>query len=441
MSLGTYKKYRDSGIEWLGNIPEHWRIVRIKDFTSTQSGTTPTSGNDLYYQNGIHNWIRTTDLNDYELLEVEFKVTDLAIKKCRLKFLPVNTLLVAMYGGFGTIGKNAILKKESTINQSVCAILPNSTKFNHNYLSYFLKYFRFDWKIFADGTRKDPNINQDAVRNLFLFNPPINEQIQIANYLDRKTQAIDKKVELLKQKTDKYKELRKSLIKQTITKGLNPAVEFKDSGIDWIGKIPKHWEVKRIKDDFKCYTGNSISDKTNFENRTDAKSYISTKDIDFETGAIEYENGIYIPNSDLSFRIAKANSTLICLEGANAGKKIGFTVKDIGFVNKLLTLKSKNKKILDKYFFYSCLSSSFKEQFFSNISGMIGGVSLNLVKNFIWISPSLEEQSEIAFYLDKKTNLIDSIISNIAKQITALVELRKTLINDVVTGKLKVSDN
>jgi type I restriction enzyme S subunit len=139
MRILSYDKYKNSEIHWLPNIPDHWSIDRVKDISETQSGTTPSSSNRFYYENGVHNWIRTTDLNDGELHEVEYKVTDLALEECRLKFLPVGTVLVAMYGGFGTIGKNSILKKRSTINQSVCAIIP-TRYFNSVYFLYFLKY-------------------------------------------------------------------------------------------------------------------------------------------------------------------------------------------------------------------------------------------------------------------------------------------------------------
>lgn len=431
MSLVTYKKYKDSEIEWLRDIPIHWKITRIKDFTSTQSGTTPTSGNDFYYENGIHNWIRTTDLNDSELFDVEYKVTDLAIQECRLKFLPVNTVLVAMYGGFGTIGKNSILKKESTINQSVCAILPNNRKFDHNYLFYFLKYFRDAWKIFADGTRKDPNINQDAVKNLFLYYPPINEQTQIANYLDTKTQAIDNKVELLKQKIDKYKELRKSLINQTITKGLNRNIELKESGIEWIGKIPKHWEVKRIKSFANTIKGKNIDVfETKGENRQPLLTleYLRNESVIFES---------YCSSKD-KVQCVKSDDLIIVWDGAAVGEIIkGKT----GIISSTIAKIAFNRKIVLPEFFYF-----FKDNIDYKLKQIPTGMGIphlnpNIFKNYLCTVPPLEEQKEIAQYLDTKTSLIDSIIANIENQIAGLAELRKTLINDVVTGKLKVTED
>ena len=174
-----------------------------------------------------------------------------------MSFLPIDTILVAMYGGFGTIGKNSILKKASTINQSVCAILP-SNKLHSGYFLYFLKFFRSSWKLFADGTRKDPNINQDAVKNLFIYFPKVEEQKEIVIFLNSKTQAIDKKINLLTQKANYYKEYRKSLINKTVCNGLDKKVKLKDSEVHYINSIAQHWKVERIKDLFNIGRGRVI---------------------------------------------------------------------------------------------------------------------------------------------------------------------------------------
>ena len=197
--------------------------------------------------------------------------------------------------------------------------------------------------------------------------------------------------------------------------------------------------MKRMKDEYNLYTGNSISDKSLFEDKNNSLDYVSTKDIDVETGKIEYDNGVYIPKNDKSFKMAKANSILLCLEGANAGKKVGFNLKDICFVNKLCSIKGKTKNVNEKYQFYCIQSLIFERQFFAILNGLIGGVSLNLVKFLNILFPPISEQTAIANYLDEKTQKIDSIVSNIKTQIETLKELRKTLINDLVTGKIKVT--
>ncbi|MBD2310048.1 restriction endonuclease subunit S [Chroococcidiopsis sp. FACHB-1243] len=189
---------KDSGIEWIGEVPEHWSLSRIKNLTKTKSGTTPQSGLSQYYDNGTHFWVRTTDLNNNKLYSSEFKVTDLAREHYNLASIPIRSILLAMYGGMGTIGKNAILQEEVTINQSVCAIFPNNKKFFSEYLWYYIQYFRPHWEIFADSARKDPNINQEAIKRLWVTLPPLPEQKDIAHYLDTKTTQIDQIIQTQK---------------------------------------------------------------------------------------------------------------------------------------------------------------------------------------------------------------------------------------------------
>ena len=137
LSVKKYPVYKDSAIAWLGDVPEHWELSRIKSLTKTKSGTTPKSGTDEYYENGTHFWIRTTDLNNDRLFSSEFKVTDLAIENNGLTFIQPKSILIAMYGGMGTIGKNSILEVEATINQSVCAIFTNTKKFDYKCIILF----------------------------------------------------------------------------------------------------------------------------------------------------------------------------------------------------------------------------------------------------------------------------------------------------------------
>lgn len=422
--LEKYITYKDSGIEWLGEIPEHWKIRRIKDIASTKSGTTPLSKNKLYYENGIYNWIRTTDLNNHELYDVEYKITELAIAECRMKFLPIDSVLIAMYGGFGTIGKNAILKKISTINQSVCSVLPNLKKFDSKYLLYFFKYFRDDWRLFADGTRKDPNINQEAVKNLFIYLPPLKEQTQIANYLDTKTTAIDKKIKLLKRKIKHYKAYRKSLINEAVTKGLDKKIKLKDSGIDWIGMIPENWEVKRIKDVFTISRGRAIAKTELLDNGKYPVYSSQTKN----NGVLGYINTYDLDNDLLTWTTDGVNAgTVFIREGKFNCTNICGTL-----------IPNKNPKLSLEFMAFAVQESSQHNKRIDTNGAKIMSNEMAVI-NIVF--PPFQEQVDIAEYIKLKADAIVKILKNIEAQINALKELRKTLINEVVTGKVKVSQD
>ena len=174
---------KDSGVEWLGQVPEHWGITKLKWKALTTSGSTPTTSKyELYYENGNIPWIRTTDLNNSDLYETPISITSKAVNDTACSILPINSILIAMYGGAGSIGKHALLKFESTINQAVCGVLP-SKYFNSDYLHRFYEFYRPFWMIGAMGTRKDPNIGQDHIKEATVLLPPLEEQEKIAKYI------------------------------------------------------------------------------------------------------------------------------------------------------------------------------------------------------------------------------------------------------------------
>ena len=165
------------------------------------------------------------------------------------------------------------------------------------------------------------------------------------------------------------------------------AREMKDSGVEWIGEIPKEWEVVKLKRIVELYVGNSIKDeeKSKYLDNINAIPYISTKDIDIANSTINYENGMYTKIGDSNFRVAKKDSILLCIEGGSAGRKISYLLQDVSFVNKLCCFEGKIN-VRKKFLYYFLKSESFKSEFFLNISGLIGGVSQNLLKNFFYNS-------------------------------------------------------
>ena len=138
--------------------------------------------------------------------------------------------------------------------------------------------------------------------------------------------------------------------------------EMKDSGVKWIGCIPKTWNITKIKMLSDIYTGTSISDdlKDKYTVKENATPYISTKDLDVSYKSIDYDNGLFIPNGEKGFRLAEKDSTLICIEGGSAGKKVAFTDREVNFVNKLCCIKSRNYN--NKFIYYYINSSAFTEQ-------------------------------------------------------------------------------
>lgn len=212
--------------------------------------------------------------------------------------------------------------------------------------------------------------------------------------------------------------------------------EMKNSGVEWIGDIPSEWEIRKIKNVCSIYTGNSIKDneKNNFTDSTNAIPYIATKEIDASSSKINYDNGMYIKRDDENFKVAPQNSTLMCIEGGSAGKKIAYLNQDVCFVNKLCCFSAKS---LDgKFLYYYLKSPSFKSEFELHISGLIGGVSQGELREFAIPAPPLHEQKRIADFLDSKVTEIDKIISETKASIENYKEYKQSVITEAVTKGL-----
>jgi type I restriction enzyme S subunit len=185
----------------IGNIPESWRIVKLHDLGEIQSGGTPRRNKAEFY-NGDILWVKTLDLNQGVVVKTEERITPLGLKSIRGKIRPINTVMIAMYGGAGTVGKTGILGVRAATNQAVCCIMPNPERVDPFYLLYYLISIRSTWMRKAIGTRKDPNIKKGIVEELKTLLPPIEEQHEIKSILqacDAKISALENEIKLLEE--------------------------------------------------------------------------------------------------------------------------------------------------------------------------------------------------------------------------------------------------
>jgi len=271
--------------------------------------------------------------------------------------------------------------------------------------------------------------------------PPIEEQQLISRYLDKKTEQIDSLVKKIQKKIELLKEQRTSLINQCVTKGLDPNVEMKDSGVEWIGEIPKHWKKSKFKFVSDLYTGDSLNDSQKLKYESDNPNdipYVSSKDIDRDYHIVNYNNGLRVPKEENPLKISPKGSFLMVIEGGSSGRKIVFLEQDVCFVNKLCSFNSvENTKF--QYYFVQCVG--YQDKFKFSLSGIIGGVSISKLKDFELILPPLSEQQKIVEYLDEQTGLIDNKVFIEEKRMELLKEYRQSLISSVVTGKVRVTED
>jgi len=438
--MKRYDTYKDSGVEWIGEIPSHWFCVGTnKVYNDLGTGTTPTSDNTEYYSDNGYHWITTTDLNEGIMYDTLSKITKKSVEDYpNLRLYPSGSIYISMYGG--RIGKLGVSTFDSYCNQSVC-VLPKNDKI----IVKFFYYWFLGFQEFVKGMGRgggQPNINKDMIKSFPTVKIPLTEQQQIVSFLDTKTLLIDSLIEKTQRKIELLKEKRTSLINEVVTKGLNPNVEMKDSGVEWIGEIPSHWSLKKIGYVSKLLTGNPW------------KSDL----FDFESG-IKIVRGENVSEGFLRWgsrtrfwkEEVEENSIFYLKEGdiiiGMDGSKVGKNFVRINKVDLPLLLHQRMCRIRvyegyesTKFIEYWIGSEMFR--FYIDISKtdpMIPHITQKNIFDFKIPFPSFSEQQQIVSYLDEQTQLIDNTISIEEKRIELLKEYRQSLISEVVTGKLKVT--
>lgn len=388
-------------IEWLPFIPKTWKLCRLKDFALIETGIKNTEDK---IAEGIYPFFvrsQTIEYSDTFSFEGE-------------------AILTAGDGvGVGKVFHHYNGKFETHQRvYRICKFKNLNGRFLFYYISENLskETLKYNSKATVDSLR------MPTFQRFPLLLPPLSEQTVISQYLDTKTQAIDKKINLLTKKTETYKELRKSIINNAVCKGLDKNVKLKESGIYYINSIPIHWKVERIKDQFYIGRGRVIGQEALIEN---GKYPVFSSQTE-NNGCLGYIETFDFYKDLLTWTT----------DGANAGTVFRRSGK-FNCTNVCGTLIPKKKNLDLNYVVYALQESATHNKRIDTNGAKI----MNNEMAVIHIAfPPKQEQTAIANYLDEKTQKIDAIISNIGKQIDTLKELRKTLINDVVTGKIKVTE-
>lgn len=429
-----YDKYKDSGIAWIGEIPEHWdknKIIRL--FSIIGSGTTPKSSKEDNYIGSV-NWIQSGDINGGYIENCKNTISDTALKEYpTLKIYKAPFIIVAMYGA--SVGNISISNIDGCVNQACCVM--NETKQNFKYLFYAMNSVKRYLIYKAEGGGQ-PNISQDKIKNTWMPIPPFEEQQSIATYLDQKCGEIDELITLQEEIITKLQSYKQSVITEAVTKGLDKNVPLKDSGIEWIGEIPEHWEIVDLK-----HLCKKITDGSHFSPQTtdEGEFYITVSNV-FED-KIHFENAHKISIKDFNTLISNGcqppiGSILLTKDGTVGRTAV---VNDNNFVVlSSLAILSLKDKILAEYVKYVLDSDALQEPMKLLMAGSaLRRITLNKIYTLKMIyAPSFHEQQSIADYLDQKCSEIDELISIKQQKIEKLKDYKKSLIFECVTGKRKV---
>lgn len=427
------REMKDSGIEWIGEIPKDWKCCKVKYSTSfVGSGTTPTSSNQDFYDGDI-NWIQSGDLYKTVVVDtVEKKLTEKALKSfSALHIYQAPFIIMAMYGA--SVGNTAFSKIDACCNQACCCI-KNNESFNLKFMFYWLDFAQIDFLGRAIGGTQ-PNISQDKIKNQYIVKPSLEEQQQIADYLDTQCSEIDATAEDIQKEISLLEDYKKSVITEAVTKGLNPDAEMKDSGIEWIGEVPKHWGTIRIGNAF------SIRNERNYlpMEQVQLLSLYSGKGV-FPTGEEGTTNRGNHAQTVADYKIVKKNDIVVNIILAWMGS-LGISNYN-GVVSPAYDVYIPNEeKVVPHYYHYVFRTSGIANECYRYGRGIMMMRWRTYSSEFKRIHvpfPPLEEQQQIADFLDSKCSEIDAIIADKKRQRGILAEYKKSLIYEYVTGKKEV---
>jgi len=434
--FSAYSEYKDSGIDWLGEIPKHWEVKKIKMLCQVKRGASPRPiDSPIYFDNdGEYAWVRISDVtaSDRYLLKTEQRLSKLGQSKSVA--LEPDELFLSIAG---SVGKPIITKIKCCIHDGF--VYFENLKENRDYLFYLFLGGELYKGLGKLGTQL--NLNSDTVGSIVIPVPSFEDQKQIATFLDRATTEIDQIIEQQKQLITLLEEERTTVISHAVTKGLDPSVPMKDSGIEWLGEIPKHWDVKKLRYVGSCQNGVSkggdyFGSGYPFVNYTDVYSHIKlpqvvsglaqSTDSDRINYSVQAGDIFFTRTSETIEEIGIASTCLNTIQNAIFS---GFLIKFRPFDNLLY-------KEFSKYYFRCQLH----RHFFVKEMNLVTRASLSqeLLKRLPILIPSLSEQQAIASFLDQETVRIDEAIDNVRSQIEKLEEYRTVLISDAVTGKIDV---
>lgn len=431
MKYSKYDEYKDSGTKWFEEIPSNWDVRPIKHLANTIPGGTPSTSNLEYWENGNIPWLPSGMVQNCQIYNKDaYKfITEKGLLNSATKYIGPDSVLVALTGA--TCANIGFLTFKATANQSVISVEPYSSI--PKYIYYALLSQREQILDKKTGGAQS-GINEDDVKNILIPVMSIQEQQQIANYLDKQTTRIDATIAKNEELIQLLEEKRVALINQVVTKGLNPDVPMKDTGIEWIGEIPEHWDCRKINTLSSVSRGASprpIDDPIYFDENGEY-SWVRISDVTSSNKYLEQTTEkLSTLGKSLSVPIEPGN--IFVSIAATVGKPIIANIKCCihdGFVY------FKNLDMNNEYLFYIFAGG----EAYKGLGKLGTQLNLNtetIGKIYIPVPPE-DEQAKIIKFLDEEIDKVDKTINKVQENIDLLDEYKTSLIHHVVTGKIDV---
>ncbi|MFZ2284514.1 MAG: restriction endonuclease subunit S [Lutibacter sp.] len=433
--IQRYDIYKDSGVEWLGDIPEHWEALANKYIFNLKKNQVGKNSDKYDLLSLTLKGIVIRNLENGGKFPAEFD-TYQEVKKGDFVFCLFDVEETPRCVGLSNF--------EGMITGAYTVMEPNDN-FDRSFLYYFYLNLDADKRMKPLYTGLRNTISKDNFFSFKTYVPPLKEQTAIAQFLDDKTTKIDEAITIKQQQINLLKERKQILIHKAVTQGLNPNVKLKDSGIEWIGEIPEHWKIKRFRYVFNLGKGLTIT-KDNLRDK--GVFCVNYGEIHSKFG-FELDTNIHkLKCVDKEYLISNSNALI-----KNGDFVFADTSEDLEGSGNFTYLKSENEifagyhtvvakpkfEIESRFFAYIFESESFRNQIRTNVKGVkVYSITQSILKEpTVWF-PSKKEQKEIVDYLDDGTKKIETAINLKQQEIEKLKEYKSSLINSAVTGKVKV---
>lgn len=435
--MKQYEQYINCGFDWVGDIPSYWNNLRLRFVCEFRNGYTPSKANPDFWENGTIPWYRMEDIRDSGrfLHEAKQYVTDGAVKGGGL--FEAGSFILATTA---TIGEHALLIVDSLANQQFTNLKIRKSLSNNLLRDYFF-YYLFVIDDYCKATTKTstfPAVSMELLKNCHVVFPTVTEQKQIVNFLNKKCSEIDNVISAQQKRIALLQELKQSIITHAVTKGLDPNAAMKDSGVEWIGGIPKYWDIvqlKRILRERMQYGANEAAESDDIS----YPRYIRITDIT-ENGELRPETFKSLEPSKAKDYLLDKGDVLFARSGATVGKTFLFNAEmKACYAGYLIKAACDKRRMLPEYLYYYTKSGAYecwKNSVF--IQSTIQNIGADKYQLMYIPVPSKAEQKQIVEYIKGKSKVFDAAISKAQHQVELLQEYKQSLITEVVTGKRRV---
>lgn len=435
--MKRYETYKDSGIEWLGEIPEHWRVAKLKNICiliTDGSHFSPQTIHDGGLPYITVSNVYSDSIHVEEALRISNDDFNLLVKNgCQPESGDV------LLSKDGTVGRSAIVEENNYVVLSSLGILRPGNLLISKYFKYSLdsSSLQEQMKLAMAGSALR-RITIEKIKLLLLTLPSVEEQKIIVSYLDYTIGKVNSLISAKEKQVEDLQQYRSSIISEAVTRGLHPDVEYKDSGIEWIGQIPKHWDVNFLKRVSDVFTGSTPSTSRSHYWDNATKNWYTPSDFSDDIHLHESDRKVsekaYLDNA---CRVFPKETVFIVGIGATLGK-VGIASSECS-ANQQINAVVFNKKVDSKYGAYYLYS---KKEYMNAVANTATLPILNqsATKELAIVVPPLPEQQEIADFLDAKTSKIDATIQQLKTQIEDLRQYKKSVISEAVTGKVDLRD-